>query len=476
MSSQTIRTPRSWVTPIAVAAALCALQAAVTFPGELTSDSREQLQQAITHSFTDWHPPVMALVWSWLLRLHGGPGSLLLLHQFLRWLGFGLIADGCYRAKMQREAWLVIAAGAFPLFLYYDRIVWKDVGMASALVAGAGIAIWFLVQKRQIPLWAVLLSAICILYGALVRTNAVFAIGSILMLYVLHGRRLGFPTIIACSILVALVAVPLSNWINHRLIGAKPEYPSQSLQIFDLMGIAVHSGDNRVWGENPPPMQTMRDCYTPYWWDPASPWGSCPRLRQEIGYSLNLDAIEPETLARTGRLWREAIVSHPVAYLAHRAEYFNSSIYFYVPSFQFRYSKSALIAPFGERLISQRDIDLDYLKNSFLCWPVSWLCLGVCVLALLGVSATVPVEVAIARLLIMSALLFSGAYLIVGVATDVRYHYWSTMAILLGVVLASRELGVVIRGRQMPVRLAGYSLLLVVLLGYTARIADVRFF
>jgi hypothetical protein len=45
-----------------LAAVLFLVQALCTLPGELISDSREQLQQAISQHYSDWHPPVMALV------------------------------------------------------------------------------------------------------------------------------------------------------------------------------------------------------------------------------------------------------------------------------------------------------------------------------------------------------------------------------------------------------------------------------
>jgi hypothetical protein len=458
-----------------LAAVLFVAQILCTLPGELISDSREQLQQAISQQYSDWHPPVMALVWSWLIRLGGGTGSLLALHQFLHWLGIGLVADGCYRIGRRREAWLVLAAGAFPLFLFYDRIVVKDVGMASALVAATGMIVWFVVQDKRIPLWVILLSGLCLLYGTLIRTNAVFAIGPLLLLYFLGGRRLSLPKTIAWSVLATLVAVPLSNWINHRLIGARPEYPVQSLQIFDLMGIAVNSGDNRVLGDHPPAMTEIRDCYTNYWWDPVSPWGRCQELRLELGYTTALDTTNPAATLKTAQLWRAAILEHPVAYLAHRVQYFNSSLYFVVPAFQFRYSKSTELAPYGTRVITKRDIYVDYLKNNFLCWPVVWLYMGVCALALVGLAEDTPVTVLVARLLIMSGLLFSGGYLLVGVATEFRYYYWSILSVLLGIILASREIGTVVRARQWPAKLAFGGLFLVIVVGLAARIADVHF-
>jgi hypothetical protein len=239
------------------------------------------------------------------------------------------------------------------------------------------------------------------------------------------------------------------------------------------MGIAVHSGDNQVMGQPPPGLVAIRDCYTPYWWDPVSPWGSCPTLRRQLGYTLNLDSTDPAVVAATAAQWHRAILKHPVAYLAHRLEYFNSSLYFLVPSFSFRYSKAADLVPYGTRKVEQREIQLDYLKNNFLWWPVVWVYLGLCALALLEIARDASVTARIGRLLMISGLLFASAYVIVGVATESRYYYWSVMAILLGIILALRNLAEVMRTHRRLGRIMAAGLLLVVALGLTARIADV---
>jgi hypothetical protein len=248
----------------------------------------------------------------------------------------------------------------------------------------------------------------------------------------------------------------------------------QSLQLFDLMGIAVDSGDDRVMGDNPPPLNDIRACYTSYWWDTVSPWGSCPQLRVQLGYTTDIDTTDPASVARTAKLWQAAVLAHPAAYLWHRVQFFNSSLYFIVPAYHFRYSKSALLAPFGTQQITGRDIRLDYLKSNFLCWPIVWLYLGACALGLLARCANGSSAASIGRLLVISGLLFSGAYSLVGVATDFRYYYWSIMAILVGIILGWREIAAELRS-QWAGRLVLGGLALIVLVGYVARIADVRF-
>ncbi len=474
MTSKSTRSVPGW-TPLAVAAVLFVVQAVCTAPGELVADSREQLRQAMIGQFSDWHPPIMALVWRWLLLLGATSGGLLVLHQFLHWLGVGLLAHGCRRSGRPRQAWFVLAAGAFPLFLFYDRVVVKDVGMASALIAASAILTWFVIQDRRVPIWAGLLAAVCLIYGTLIRANAVFAIGPLLLLYSPSLRRLGLPSMVACSMLVALVAVPASNWVNHQLIGASPQYPAQSLQLFDLMGIAVHSDDSRVLSDGTIELAEIRQCYTPYWWDPVSPWGSCPTLRRELGFTHELKSTDPAVVAEIGQRWRKAIVAHPLAYLTHRLEYFNSSVYFFVPAFHFRYSKEAQLQPYGTRQVTQGEIRIDYLKNNPFFWPVVWLYLGLCALALLRSLRSSLATVQVATLLSLSGVLFGGAYFLIGVATEYRYYYWSTMAILLALILAARELYGQLRARPRIAACMGAGLLLIEGVGLAARLADVPF-
>jgi hypothetical protein len=475
MDTQVGSQPRTPFVPLIVAALLCASQLALTFPGQLVFDSAQQLSEAMSQHYGDWHPPIMAVVWSHLIAITGDRGSLLVLHQTLHWLGFGLIADGCYRANMVKRSWVILAAGAFPLFVIFDRVVWKDVGMGSAFVAAVGVAFWFLIQKRAIPWWAYLMSGACLLYGGLIRTNAVFALGPLVYIYATRGRQFSFAKIMGCSILVAAIAIPLSDWINHRIIGARPQDPLQSLQIFDLMGIAVHAGDNRVWGENAPDLSSMQNCYSAYWWDTLSPWGICPELRRQIGAAPDIDTIDPDHIRLRNQLWRSAILHHPLAYAAHRLSHFNASIYFLVPALQVRYAKrsdAALTAgPF-----TQRDIELDYLKRSFLLWPVFWLAVGLCGLVIIRVPTQPPETLAVAKSLMLSGLLYSASYLLFGVATEYRYYYWSIMAILLGVILAADEIPKLFIDRPWRGGLAATLVLAVVIGGYAARVANLRLF
>lgn len=63
----------------------------------------------------------------------------------------------------------------------------------------------------------------------------------------------------------------------------------------------------------------------------------------------------------------------------------------------------------------------DTIAKNGLLWPVAWLTLGIAML-LLGLGD-------IARCLCLSGLLYGLAYILVGVASDFRYFYWTELSI-----------------------------------------------
>lgn len=450
---------------------LFAANALLHFPGTLNNDSINQYREAISGRYSDWHPPVMAWLWS-LLRVVGeGPGPLLVLHLALYWLGFGLLADAMRRAGHPVAGVLVALAGAFPPFLYINAQVVKDVGMAATWLAAVGLLFWFRSQQRRIPVAVGVLAALLLAYGALVRGNAVFGLGPLLVYALVPARWWRSGPLMAAAVIVAVLAIPASKLVNHGLLQAKAQHPEHSLFMFDLMGIAVHKGDARL--VEPRAALSAADlqaCYSPYWWDSLSPWGRCGAKvdRPDKDLAANGDGLLQQ--------WALTILEHPGEYAVHRLKHFNSSLLFLVPPKHIRltpeYRTDDPARPPLE-VVTGRDVRLDPLRKNFLVWPVTWLAWGLVLLAFLAYR---PAEgaVGLARVLVVSALGYSGAYLVIGVATDMRYHYWSLLAVLLASLVVLPQLLAGWRARS-RVLFGGIAfVVLVVGLGMAARLADWR--
>ena len=453
--------------------ALFALNAALHYPGLMNNDSINQYAEAVKGEFTDWHPPVMAWLWSYVRLLGDGPGPFLLLHLAAYWAGFGLFADAVRRLGRPRLSWLVALAGAFPPFLYINATVMKDVGMVAFWLAAVGYLFWIRSQNRRVPVIGWFVVAALLAYGVLVRGNAVFGFGPLLVYALAPTTWLRTGRLMIAAVLVAVLAIPASQVVNRLFFDAAGRSPAHSLFLFDLMGIARHTGDPAVIA----PRATLsaadlKECYTPYWWDSLSPWGRCGSrvFRPDPAFVASGDGLPAQ--------WAGAIAAHPLAYAVHRLKHFNSALLFAVPLKHIRFTPEyrtgdPAFAPM--EVVTERDIKLDLLRKSPVIWPVVWIVWAV-TLVIFAARLGPERHVFLARVLLVSALGYSGAYLVVGVATDMRYHYWSLIAILLSSVLLLPELAQAFR-KKSALLFGGLAAVIVVTgVGVLTRVFDFQAF
>jgi hypothetical protein len=209
-------------------------------------------------------------------------------------------------------------------------------------------------------------------------------------------------------------------------------------------------------------------------WDTLAPLAICqqfwnrlatlsgdPRLHRADNDDWYEDPPNPQLTF----LWLAAISRHPFAYLKHRVLHFNAEL--------------ALLAPrhYAERIpINHRVYGLplnvppfslparlfDYAKFNPLSTPAFSLVLGLSMLAFVYRKSTLlPPDVQeAAQCLLLSGVLYSLAFLFVGVSFDARYHIWPMLAVYTGTALclagASRPL--------FPFRAFGYCVTIILLI------------
>jgi hypothetical protein len=412
---------RTWGVLLAAAAALTALASiALAWPGTLTIDTDLQLHQAIVGEITDWHPPIT--VWLWML-IGRTPGAMLMLQVLLHWLGIWAFAERLRRERRLQWAWLMLLVGLTPLAIKYTAVLQKDTLLTSFFVAAFGLTALLDRQWLSLALGTV---------GSLCRWNGIFALPPLLLSRV--GRITPLKMLIAC-VTMALLLVPVVDVVNHRLLQAQRTGVERSLQLFDLAGIAYVLSDQSIL---PAEGRKAAPCYTPLFWDKL--------IDKECGYSR--DQLPPSLTSR----WLLAIAHHPLAYAAHRIAHFNRTTFFVVPSMQQCVDAPALHA--CDFSVRGKIVDL-VTKNAFL-WPVTWLVIG----AILLFSNLLPLS----RALVQSGMLYGLAYLLVGVASDFRYFYWTELAIQIAIVMQIARTGTLPRWKPIA-----WAVGLVLLIGYTAR-------
>ncbi len=437
----------------ATAALLCIANLSAWFPGEPSADSDSQYAQAVARHFDDWHPPIMAWLWSVFRLLADGNGPMFCFQVACYWLGFGLVAVALGRAGRPVAAWGMLGVAVFPPFLTMNIYILKDVGLAATFLAGFAGLFWYRIEDRKVPAAVVGLVMVPLFYGTLVRTNAVFGIVPLLV-YMTRPRWLGRPwRVLACSVPVALAMVPATGLFNHGVLDATRVEIIRSLQIFDIAGIAFHSGDLSVFGPGAAfTRQEVDDCYTRVRWDTLSPWGQCrffwtrlaiSRDVQDVENLAAMAAMEARPNPDLPGLWIASIIRHPLSYARHRFAHFDAEIAPVDPSL----GDTAVVAILGQGDGLATPVPPLPQRPSYLVIydvveaPAFWLAIGACLLVPLAFARSprhsVRREAALA--LLLSGLPYAGAYLIIGVATDARYQYWTMMATAAAAVISASE-------------------------------------
>jgi hypothetical protein len=420
----------------ALASLMACANLAFWFPGEAGPDSVVQYAQAVAGQFDDWHPPIMARLWSIFRLVADGDGPMFCFQVVLYWLGFGLVALALARAGRSRAAWAMLGVALFPSFLTLNIVLIKDVGMAVTLLTAFAALFWYRTHDRAVPPAVAAIALVLLAYGALVRANAVFAVVP-LFVYLIRPQWLGRPwRLLVVSLGAALALVPAANLFNQRVLRAEPLAPIRALQVFDIAGIAFHSDDPSVFGPGDRfTREEVTRCYAPAYWDHLAPWGECGFFWNRLAVSRDLQGIvekldapalmaaEPNADLRD--LWLAAIIRHPLAYARHRLDHFASEIW----------RGASVGEPDG------REPPAVVLYDRVTASAI-WLAIGAALLIQLArvraLRRSAWIDAALA--LLLSALPYACAYLMIGVATELRYLLWSLMAIFTALVISLPEL------------------------------------
>jgi hypothetical protein len=442
-------------TPTVLAGAGFALTMAAYYPGQVTVDSVWQLQQGRTSDYFDHHPPLMAWIWSMLDRAIPGPFGMLLVHALLAWIALLLFADGAAR-RGTRHAWLIVALGFLPPIIGIGGEIWKDVGMAAALLFATALVFRAGVTRERdagatrvdagihagparagIARATALLALVPLFYATVVRANAPAATGPMLVYWArCTWPRLPLGAAIGVAAAVLALMLGVQQAIDYGLLHAHRAHQVQYLEAFDLAAIECAGGNAVIpaaFHRTAPDVRPLCERF-----DPAQ----VDFLFNYIGAPLTASK-DPEEIEALGREWRRAIADEPWRYLAHRLRASGALLGigiddrrrmlwmpFSVPNaYGFVFEANALTRAIGAGVEGARAMGL---YNG-----IVWLALAGLVV-IYGVRRSrrgVPVDdVAIA--LAVSAIAYALPYFFVAIAPDYRYLYWTIMAAALGAMLA----------------------------------------
>lgn len=401
------------------------------WPGFLSPDSMDQLNQARTGVFTDWHPPILALIWRGLLTLTGTVGSMLVLQTAVLWSALWGLAMLVLRVSHSRR-WSVatLALGMLPFVINISGVIWKDVHLANSLLAATVTALWLpRLRARKILFWVGVGAVILLLaYAIMVRKNALVAVPPLMVLlyraWQRPQRRHAIGLVVALIVttaamqgVVTLVARPASSGMT------------QFIAVDDVVH-AMTAAEIRDAGFSPDLERRLLEAQRVCQRDAVifNAYLSCYPRDGGVDHG-------PELQSR----WPGLMAQRPLSYLNYRLQAFSTYLFGYrVVWLDTSDPEQVGIPPrfpgISESLrmyISRADMSLGIVFV-----PALWLVLSL--LLVLQRSARTRFGTA-SRMLGLSSILYIAAYFPVVPAVDFRYTYWPVIACCVGGVLYALE-------------------------------------
>lgn len=445
--------PRSAFRAVLAAGLLVMLGA--NLPGHLSYDSVAQLYEGHFHLRETWGPALYA----WLLGLFDAvvPGTAL----YVTASGLLLFASlASFTDLRPRTSWWAVPVAALvaltPQVLIYQAIVWKDIAFANTALAGlvclahAG-RLWprtgrrwlFLIaaalllavasQVRQNGIIVALLGAIALgwIAGAAaaqgswltrVRRGLVWGVGGLLAVAI-AGQAMTVLSIPPHSPPDPGVKTGLRIVQNYDLIGAVAMDPHYGLKI---MAAADPADTAMILRRAPLEYSGRRVDF----------------IDRDQALS---DALWQVPEAASGKQWFDLIFKHPALYLKVRWEDFRwlvapPVIDWCLPIYVGVDAPANKMEPLklAHRYV-QSDIELSNYASWFLDTPVySHLFYGAVSLVLAGLFLwrRQPADIALAALQ-LSGVAFMSSFLIISIACDYRYLYFTDLAALAGLIYAA---------------------------------------
>ena len=419
------------------------------YPGTFSNDSFVQLEQAKNHSYSTWHPVIMALVMHYLLPIFG-IGGLFIVHQFIYWFSIALIIDALFKRRL-----VYLFVGFFsPVFLLTVEI-WKDTGMLVCCMLALACVLQF---NRKKNISYLVIATIAILYASCVRTNALFVTaflfaGTLLILFNKKSSLIKKGIIFSSVFFIICISALFINNVIIKTYKAKEDNPLPGLFLWDIAGISHFSGKHF---NLPDYIQIYDSKKSSKWSNNYQPftnsicWGN--------GFSCNLNDKKKSFVLTKD--WFNTVKEEPIAYLQHRMTYirylFNiqKSVYYPYQGYSQNIDKGGNFLPHKLGIIFFKINEKlgNFIQKVYLYHSFSWIIVIFLTLLLeirrLFKRIKIAFEDKIAIVLCISGLSNAFSLAIIGPAADYRYMIWSVFSGLMSIFLLLSSSSMVIETKN----------------------------
>jgi len=227
--------------PWCVFGTMFVLNVVILWPGQMSLDSVQQYEMALTHHYSDHHPPMMSLFWGLLDEIYKGPGLMLLFHLVLLYGAAALLLN---LFAQYRIRWLYVGLPLMPPISFYSSMIWKDIGFGVAYLFVSSLMSVYMLRRRPMPVWAIVSSMLLLFYGTAVKFQAQYALPIVLvgLAYCLVSYRVSCKMIVLTLFMYVLYVVGLQQFNNFFVPEEKKSYSWQWVKLYDLAGISIQTG------------------------------------------------------------------------------------------------------------------------------------------------------------------------------------------------------------------------------------------
>lgn len=281
------------------------------WPGQMTSDSYNQYEAALTGVYGDHHPPIMSIIWGMLDHLLKGPGLVLGMHLMMLYAAAAIFI---FIFRSSRLKWLYLALPLWPHIALYSSMIWKDVGCAFSYLLASALLSLYMMKAQRPPLFVLALIGVLVFYGAAVKFQGMYLLPPMLfgLSFCITHCTVTKKTFFLTGCLLIAFLWGLSGLMSHFVPENRLAHSWQYVKLYDLAAISLAL-------DRPLFPLFLRE----------APEFSMEKLREKFNYERVDDiAFLPGSPLRKGETaeersalfacWKTAVIQHPFLYLKHR--------------------------------------------------------------------------------------------------------------------------------------------------------------
>lgn len=275
------------------------------WPGLMRPDSIVQMNQGVSGVLSDWHPPVMGVLWGLFDKIYSGSGPMFLFHLSLYWGAVSLFA--C--AQPQKAKWVYFIAILPPVFAY-QLLVLKDISFVNAYLFCAAWLHFYSMKNLRPGLFSLLAWLAIAFYGTCATYQAAIALPWLCLWFAkfywpdCSKKWIGIGLLLCCVFIASVTA------FNKTM--STPSNRGIHTKLYDLAGISINLNDpvfpdyikqNKLYD-----FEKVKQLYNPNRVDDLTFENDSPLTT----------AASPDQENILHKAWMSAIIAYPVAYIKHR--------------------------------------------------------------------------------------------------------------------------------------------------------------